>query len=264
MAQVPKGLQKVERFFNLEFEDQIQLSKSQKDKPDDIWLQRGKTLRRLVGVLGMVLPFTLFLYLLIFEGVTEPLSSISHYYYTRAGTIFTVVLSLLAVFLILYKTEHRLDFYLSTIAGLAALVVALVPTSNLAANCTLCDSNPHHMAEAVTFIAADKLLPWLHYGAAAVFFLSLAAMLFFLFTNKNYDPIKLASRKKTINLPNLIFRSCAIGIVLSILVIAYFSFFTEEDPAHPSKITFWMEAVAIECFGFAWFVKSEPWQWTRK
>ena len=65
-----------------------------------VWIKNTRTLRQLIGILGMALPILL----IIFGGdcENEPLESISHYYYTSSGTFFTVILSLVGVFLIIY------------------------------------------------------------------------------------------------------------------------------------------------------------------
>lgn len=53
-----------------------------------IWLTNSKTLRKLIGILGMALPLFLFLFLYVDNGTERPMPSISHYYYTRLTSIF--------------------------------------------------------------------------------------------------------------------------------------------------------------------------------
>ena len=79
---------------------------------DGIWIKSGKTLRRLIGILGISLPIVLVLVSLTFFDLNSPLESISHYYYTRAGAVFTTILSLIAIFLMVYSGYKSIDFYL--------------------------------------------------------------------------------------------------------------------------------------------------------
>ncbi|MFN3488518.1 MAG: hypothetical protein ACK4YV_05265, partial [Emticicia sp.] len=102
---------------------------------ENISLEKQSTLRWLVGSLGMILPILLWLILYFNNGLLNPLDSISHYFYTRAGSIFIIVVSLLAVFLLVYKGYEPIDFILSTIAGICALLLLYFPTNNI--KCTI-------------------------------------------------------------------------------------------------------------------------------
>lgn len=219
-----------------------------------LWLTNGYTLRKLIGILGMALPLLLWLFLKIDSGLGVPLESISHYYYTRAGSLFTIIVSLLAIFLIVYKGPEPIDFYLSGIAGIFALCVIIFPTDNLAKEC--CDANYKY---AVTFIAETEksgLRVGFHYVSAGIFLLSLAYMSLFLFTRSNPQVTKRGENKKK---RNLIFIVCGIIMVAAILVIFIGGFLRAipEDVYYGNHLTFWMEAVAVEAFGFSWLVKGE-------
>ena len=65
---------------------------------NSLWLSDGKTLRKLIGILGMALPLLLFFFLYIDNGHSHPLESISHYYYTRVSSIFVGILTILGIF----------------------------------------------------------------------------------------------------------------------------------------------------------------------
>src|SRR5215212_7022677 len=88
---------------------------------DQTLLSQQNTLRILVGILGLLLPLLLYIGLFIFTNYARPLESISHYYFTRVSGIFVITVSFLAIFLIVYKGKEKIDFFLSTIAGLFAL-----------------------------------------------------------------------------------------------------------------------------------------------
>ncbi|MFT4611796.1 MAG: hypothetical protein ACJA1H_000848 [Glaciecola sp.] len=222
-------------------------------KEDDIWLQNSKTLRKLIGILGMALPILLIIITFLFFDLTRPIESISHYYYTRAGSIFTVILSVIAIFLIVYSGKESKDFYISTLAGVFALFVVFFPTENLSETC--CDTLK---AYSVTFIngnASTGFRETFHLVSAALFLLLLAYMSYFMFTKSN-KPKGQRGEKKVIR--NRVFRVCAGLIVVSLIIILLgFTGVINEDIYNGNQLTFWMETVAVESFGFAWLVKGE-------
>ncbi|WP_052158168.1 hypothetical protein [Lacinutrix jangbogonensis] len=222
-------------------------------KEDDIWLQNSKTLRKLIGVLGMALPILLIIITFLFFDLSRPIESISHYYYTRAGTVFTVILSLIAIFLIVYSGKESKDFYISTLAGVFALFVVFFPTGNLSETC--CDTLK---AYSVTFIngnASAGFRETFHLVSAALFLLLLSYMSFFMFTKSNKAKGH-RGQKKVIR--NRIFRVCAGLIVISLIIILLgFTGIISADIYNGNQLTFWMETVAVESFGFAWLIKGE-------
>ena len=236
------NLERVESFLELDLQNER-----------EIWLKRPEKLRSLVGTLGMLLPLALWLILFTAKIDTSPLDSISHYYYTPAGPVFTMILGILAIFFIIYKYKGRVDFYITTIIGFAALVVALVPTDNLYKtfkDCAICKDES--LTQTLNHIVGIESLSWVHYGAAAVFFIGLAYMLFFQFTKSNVPKDQLSRGKK---IRNLIYRVSAIIIILSIIAIFILGKYYE-DIATEYETTFWLEVVAIEVFGISWFAKG--------
>ena len=77
-----------------------------KTEKDNIWLTSQDSLRKLIGISGIALPLLLLLVLWIDAGYTKPLFSISHYYFTRASGVFVIIVSLLAIFLLIYKGKE--------------------------------------------------------------------------------------------------------------------------------------------------------------
>ena len=140
---------------------------------DDIWLTNQNSLRKLIGVLGIALPILIWLVVYIDHGHASPLYSISHYYFTRASSIFAVVVSLLAVFLLIYKGKDPIDFYISSIAGLFALALVVFPTNNITDNCK--DAEHHY---SLTILNVSKARMYVHYISAAIFLSCLAYMSF--------------------------------------------------------------------------------------
>ncbi|MGO4911101.1 hypothetical protein [Leeuwenhoekiella sp. W20_SRS_FM14] len=217
-----------------------------------VWLHQGKTLRKIVGTAGMLLPILLLAISLTFFELHGPLESISHYYFTRASTLFTVIVSLIGIFLIVYSGEERIDFWVSNIAGFFALCVAFFPTTNLATTC--CDVT---IPYAVTYFE-EQTEGWrslFHYFSAAVFLLSLAFMSLFLFVKSDTPKGKRCIEKVR---RNRVYRICGILMLAAIVVILLGTLnLINEEFYDNYKLTFWMEALAVECFGFSWLVKGE-------
>lgn len=134
------------------------------EQDDGIWIKSGKSLRKLIGILGIGLPLTLLLFTYFNFNSISPLESISHYYYTNAGTIFTSILSLIAVFLLVYSGYEFIDFAISTLAGVFALFVVLFPTGNLADVC--CDPAREY---AVVYLNGNEFRENFHLISAAFF-----------------------------------------------------------------------------------------------
>lgn len=218
-----------------------------------ISLEKQSTLRWLVGSLGMLLPILLWLILYFGNNLQTPLDSISHYFYTRASSIFIIVVSLLAIFLLVYKGYEMIDFILSTIAGICALLLLYFPTSNIdcAPDITNCSYVITHFPD-----TNEEFRSTFHLIMAGLFLGSLALMSIFLFTKKEGD-------KDGFVIPDLkgekiIFVVCGVLMLLSMLMIATncFGVFTV-DEFNDKNLTFWFEVVALEAFGFSWFVKGD-------
>jgi hypothetical protein len=127
----------------------------------------------------------------------------------------------IAVILFFYRYD-RLDNIASKIAGVSAILVALFPT------------------------------PPVHQLSGACFFVILALMALFLF--RRTDQAKPNRRKR---LRNMVYLICSIAIVLCLVLIEVLYYLPGTawlQPLHPILV---LEFLAIEAFGFAWFVKGE-------
>ena len=217
---------------------------------EDIWLTSQHTLRRLIGILGILLPLLLFSILYIDAGYKSPLYSVSHYYFTRASSVFSIVVSLLAVFLLIYKGKAPVDFYVSSVAGLFALCVILFPTNNISG---ICQDKEHLYS--VTILKDSRMRSVFHYISAAIFLSCLAYLAIFLFTKSDSSP---ATRGKPKRRRNRVFRTCGVIMVLAILVVLSNPLGLISDEAFSKyHIVFWMEIIAVESFGIAWLVKGQ-------
>ena len=120
-----------------------------------------RNLRAIIGYVGLALPVVLVLTGLV-DGHFE--SSISTYYYTKVGDVFTGALCAIAVFLVAYRlTSWTIDNIATTAAGIAALGVALF----------------HAAPQNAT--PGQVHLSYVHLACAATLFILLGAISLFIF-----------------------------------------------------------------------------------
>lgn len=207
-----------------------------------VWIKSTRTLRQLIGVLGMLLPLFLFVFT---PNCNNPLESISHYYYVRSGVFLIVVLTLIGIFLIIYTK----NFMLSSLAGICALFVVFFPTNQPSDVCS------------ITFIPYDKYRVVFHYVSAAIFLAILAFMSIVSFP-------KLDDEEKHIHKTKVkykwLYKLSGFVMLIAILIIGlrfsdsylpdvfdgFFKFYDKNN------LTFWMEVVALEAFGISWLVRG--------
>lgn len=217
---------------------------------NSIGLTEQRTLRILIGILGVFLPVLLYLFLYVDTGHSVPLESLSHYYYTRANSIFTITVSLLAVFLLVYKGKAPVDFYLSALAGIFALCLVLFPTDNLSSVC--CDQEKTY---SVTLLPRSPFREGFHYFSAAIFLTSLAVLSYFIFTISN-KPAGERTRGKMHR--NIVYKICGLFMALALLIVLAGKLEIITEPYYTDHhLTFWMETIAVESFGFSWLTKAE-------
>lgn len=130
-------------------------------------------IRLVVGAIGVLLPFVLWTAdALVLHGSITLRYSLSAYYHSGARDLFVGALAVVGTLLITYLTgqRHTWDYWLSTVAGVAVIGVALLPTSRPPGN----TSAPTPLQRAW----GEQLVSTLHFSCAAVFILSLGALCF--------------------------------------------------------------------------------------
>ena len=192
-------------------------------------------LRKTIGILGIFLPFVLFLGALIIFG-TGLQSSISSYYYTGVRDVLVGTLVAFGMFLYSYK-GYPGDAKYGKLACVFAIGIALFPTK------PACD---------VTDIVL--IVGYLHAFFTVAFFSTLTYFSYCLFTKSKYDKDKLPQKKQQRNLVykvcGIIMAFCMLGIIIKFILPGQTEFLGK-------SLIFWLESFAIWAFGVSWFTKGE-------
>jgi hypothetical protein len=195
--------------------------------------------RRLVGILGIALPFALVLW----TGLSFQLS-ISAYYYTPGRNLFVGVMCVVGAFLCCYKGYDIRDKALCLVAGIAAILVGLVP-----------------MAQDVDPFPA-QVRGWFHLFFAAVFLGCLAALSLFQFTQTDARTAKAMTPQKIRR--NRVYRLCGWVMVGCLGAIVLYKFPLTKpllDFLTPLNPVFDGESLAVIAFGISWLTKGEGLEW---
>ena len=197
-------------------------------------------LRTFIGLIGILLP--LILVLAYIPSCEEPaiLDSISGYYHSAARDWFVGVLFALALFLFSYNGYDWRDALTARIGAVAALGVALFPTTNFKYNCQLTYSLPSPMVSTI------------HYISAAVLFGSFIIFAWRLFTISTKDDSDITDEKKK---RNTVYKVCALIMTIAILLIGLYAIY--EPEIDHLKPVFWLETIALVAFGVSWLTKAE-------
>jgi hypothetical protein len=187
------------------------------------------TLRRTVGVLGVLLPWLLVLVCHLLGTPAGIEDSISAYYGTAARDVLVGVLFVIALFLFAYRGYEPRDDIAGDLACIFALGVALFPATSQSA-----------------------AIRSVHFVCSALMFLILAYFSIFLFTKTGKDDNP-TPRKKT---RNKVYVVCGVIMLLCIALVPV-SYALVKEPTGATKPVFWLEALALTAFGVSWFVKGE-------
>jgi hypothetical protein len=185
------------------------------------------TLRKVIGLLGTLLPFVLAVGGRTLFGL-EIQGSISAYYHTPMGDVLVGMLFAIGFFLLSYRGYEPVDDFAGTVAWIAACGVALCPVYSS--------------------------VGYLHHIFAFLFFVSLIYFALVLFTKT--DPDGTPTKRKLQR--NLVYRVC--GVLMS-LCVALIPLQALLPSALRSRVraydpVFWLESLAIVAFGVSWMVKG--------
>ena len=199
------------------------------------------SLRRLIGILGMLLPFICVFGGLLFSD-TPILSSISAYYHTNMRDFFVGLLVGVSLFLMTYKGYERIDNIVTGIIGFTGLGVAIFPCLKSITS-----------TETVGIFQINPVISnKIHLICAFTFFFLLAINSMFLFTLTKSNDIPKTKDKK---IRNCIYISCGIIILLSLVILLIRSLVGAEVENDKTLLIF--ETVMLLAFGISWLVKGK-------
>jgi hypothetical protein len=227
------------------------------------------TLRKTIGWLGMLLPFALIAtnFLLnefdllnsptlidkicskpyVADNIIKP--SISHYYYSAVGEVFTGTISAVSLFMFCYRghknRKHEFglsDQVLTNIIGLSALGIVIFPTSS-----------PECITDNIRTFMSSRFSGTIHLVMAAIFFVSLSFMSIINF-RRTKDVHKFGTEFK-----HKVILVCGISMLICIFIIFIYSNFIEYKYDWLDRLNpvFWLEAVALIFFGICWMIKGQ-------
>jgi GAF domain-containing protein len=184
------------------------------------------SLRKAVGLIGILMPFTLMLgNFLIFRGEIV-LRSISRYYHSDMRNVFVAALCAMALFLFFYSGYDWRERWAAIFAGVLTLGVAFFPT---------------------TLAGPPDLTGRLHYTCAVLLFLLLAWISLFHFPRKPPGVAKQVTDKIQV-ICGLLMIVCVVSIIL------YYAFIRTDGVE--TSFVFVAETVALIAFGVSWFTEG--------
>ena len=230
--------------------------------PEDIAGIKFSHLRHCIGILGLALPSLVVLHCKLFGNCNALQDSISHYYFTIAAPWFVGILWGLGLALIFYPMPRsgsvpintckwgicrvfkpKLDATLTTISGLCALIVSLVPT--LSGSTDSC---------AIFCFRDNAWRAGIHYSSAGLMLLIFSYMSICIFTRTN-DPNWRKNKWKVRR--NNVYIWSGVLTFLSIVSIGVCAILENvcKVPVY-TKYTYWLEVSALVPFGLSWLVKG--------
>jgi hypothetical protein len=191
-----------------------------------------------IGVLGILLPpLLVLLEPALFDGLPAPRGSLSAYYYSGVREIFVGGLWAIGVFLFVYKLlDFSWESLLSSIAGVAAVLVAVFPTERPGDGVSLTPLQAK---------LGEGVVSGIHYGVAAVFIGLLVPIVLFFALDEGE-----AGRRRWQG-----FHTVTAALIVFGALLAAFAGIT----GGPDKGVLYGEWIAIWAFGSSWLVKGAEW-----
>lgn len=196
--------------------------------------------RLMIGAVSFALPM-----LVIFFGCSD-LTSISASYHTASRDLFVGSLAAVGFLMIPYQGkngESKTEYWASKIGGVAALLVAFVPTS--------CPGINEPTYTCLIETACENSNTPLHIGAACVVFSSLF-WLCFIFRKRAYEKYR-EQEYVTALIRAHIYEICMVGILVGALLIGLF----KVGNLFGDTAIFWGEAIMLFSFSIAWLTASK-------
>ncbi|MCO5292911.1 MAG: hypothetical protein M9959_14405 [Chitinophagaceae bacterium] len=227
-----------------------------------------RTLRQLIGVLGILLPFLCWginIFVNHFDLLHNSLlvshleaeyqaganlkSSISHFYYTAAAPLFIGILISVAIFLFTYngytpnpqndRWVWLNDKRISTFAACCLLGIVVFPTDSYA-----------HLKDNLFIFETTGLVGKIHLSFAALFFISMAVMSIVNFRRLPNKRLLNDGEGKT-------YFYCGWGIIFCLVMLTVGYLTHSAESWFGGKFVFVMEVIMLLFFGISWLTKGE-------
>ncbi len=231
------------------------------ERPADMWdmadprvlyVRSYLLIRKIVGILGIVLPVVLIAGEAFFlRGPVQVRGSLSAYYHTDMRDVFVGALCVIGFLLLTYMAGQRTtwDFWLSCVAGAAVLGVTFLPTQRpgLSEDDPLCGVTPEPTGcSPIQQAWGETLVSVLHFVSAFVFIVALAAICFLFARRARVFDNDLAVATFT--------AGCGWAIVVSLVWIGL-GMVVDLQIGQLTAL-YVGEVVSVWAFGAAWLVKG--------
>ena len=198
-------------------------------------------LRKLIGLIGILMPCALLAYTLLDPECNIVLKSISAYYHSKAGHIFSACSLVIGV--VIWNTiKYPEDKWLYRLAAVLAIIIGFVP------NC-------QDGSIGGCIIRQNKIdwINWIHLGSAIIFFVLLSYLVYFRFTKSEDAEISYAKQNR-----NRVFRICGIVMMVTMVLIAISATIMKGkwDSLRPIFVG---ETIMLFAFSYAWLIKGQFW-----
>ena len=206
-------------------------------------------LRKAVGIVALTLPVALVIGYVILTPLgstgTWPnpplLGSISAYYYSCMGHVFTGALCAIALFLLCTQGYDRADEIAGYMACGFAFGVAFCPTAPETASC------------GGTITPLQKTMGMAHEIFAAALFLVLSYFCLFLFTKTTPDALPTRRKRQR----NVVYKVCGAIMIFSMAVMTSLHIQAVGKLFQHIDMLLIFETVCLFAFGVAWLTKGE-------
>jgi len=184
-----------------------------------------RALRLLMGIIA----FSLAPIVTIISSIS--LSSVSASYHTEAHDVFVGMLFVVCALLWAYNGHTKNQAVASKGASIAAILVALYPTS-----CVTCKTDPTSVIHTVAAISLFAILAYFCFGP---------------FRQKTKGQPGKKGRRSNI------YFACGSVMVVSMLLGLIATFTLTKDTMDAWSIIYWVEVIALGAFGIAWVVAGK-------
>ena len=212
--------------------------------------------RRALGLAGLALPLLLYIDARLLPG-GQMQTSISAFYHTPMGDVLVGILVAIGIFLITYmghkpnKGDRLTDWWVSTIAGIGAIGVALFPTLPSEADCA--SFEPPTVIQGIVIHWCQWWGP-IHFVSAIVFFVCMALFCLCLFPKNAKGEVHYFDEAG-----NTTYFVCGVLLLAAIGGLLLYFFIRNTSLGQSlgaANFVFWFETLGVVAFAVAWLTKG--------